>query len=180
MGGGYCVKDDIDKNCKILDFTRQTTSERVAFRPTEDRLGLVRAVKPCASGAPLCGWALDRPHSPSSGLPCRMQRLADKARCASLLPTLSDRSNPNFHRLKSPRTGVGASLSVLSSRPMCRPTLSLGFTPFAPDGPNGSALAARTCSITPPSFRLCSRLRRVGYSCRWVRPWRCRLLCKNL
>ena len=43
------------KICRSLNFIRQTMSERVGFRPIEDRLGLARAVKPCASGAPLRG-----------------------------------------------------------------------------------------------------------------------------
>jgi hypothetical protein len=51
-----------------------------------------------APGAHRCAAAgLDRPYSPSPGLPCRMQRLADKVRRASLHPTPSNRSNPNLH-----------------------------------------------------------------------------------
>src|SRR3954468_13972284 len=55
MQGGALHHRAFCVNFSIESLPGSTMSERVGFRPIEDRLGLARAVKPCASGAPLRG-----------------------------------------------------------------------------------------------------------------------------
>jgi hypothetical protein len=65
--------------CKILNLIRQTVSAPLPFSQTEDGLACGHAVKPCACGAPLRGFAAsgpDRMTEPSQGFLGRKRLVA--------------------------------------------------------------------------------------------------------
>ena len=101
-------KADLDEVCKILDLIRRTAPARVALGTCcDDGLGLVRAVKPCASRTALRLRGLTaQPAQAGWAFMCNARACDDPVKISTL--TLSDGSHPNFHRRSLlPRTPTG-------------------------------------------------------------------------